>query len=129
VTETHYYEKLFQEDVNFGVGVGTKRNPGGGQLTGTEIGIHSMAVGQAQVSGTWDPPSVNSLGTTTTMVTVPGASLGDKVMVSFSLSLGGLMMFAEVTATNTVTVTLFNPTTAAIDLGSGTLSVLVLKSR
>lgn len=125
----NYYELLATEDLNVGVGVGTKRNPGGGSLVATQVGIHSLALGQAAVSVTYDPPSINSLGRTTTTVTVQGASLGDFVQASFSLPLGGLLMFAEVTVANTVTVTLFNLTTAAIDVASGTLRVLVLKSR
>lgn len=129
MTEVHYYDLLLQEDLNAGVGTAQKRNPAGGLLTGTQVGIHSLGVGQASVSQTWDPGSVTSLGTVTTTVTVTGASLGDYVETSFSLSRQGLLISGEVTAANTVTVTLFNPTTAAVDLGSGTLKVLVLKSR
>ena len=125
----NYYELLTQEDLNIGVGVGTKRNPGGGSLVATQVGIHSLAVGQLAVSSSYDPPVINSLGTTTTTVTVQGATLGDFVFASFSLSLGGLLMFAEVSAANTVTVMLFNPTTAAINVASGTIRVLVMKSR
>lgn len=125
----NYYDLLLQEDFNLGVGPGTRRNPGGGTLTGTQVGIHTLGVGQAAVAQTWDPSSVGSLAVVSTTVTVPGAALGDFVHASFSLSLGGLMLSAYVSAANIVTVSLFNPTTAAIDLSSGTLKVLVLKSR
>jgi len=125
----HYYETAKQDDLEWGVDTTVKRNPGGGQLTATQIGIHSMSVGQAAVSQVWDPASIPALGTASTTVTVSGAALGDFVERSFSLSLQNLLLFADVTAANTVTVTLFNPTTAAVDLDSGTLRILVLKSR
>lgn len=129
MTETHYYETLKQEDVEWGVGATTKRNPGGGQLTATQVGIHSMSIGQAAVETTWNPASIPALGTESLVITVPGAALGDFVERSFSLSLSGLLLFTDVTAANTVTVTLFNPTTTFVDLPSGTVRVLVLKSR
>lgn len=129
MTVVHYYELLAQEDLNVGVGVTTKRNPAGGTLVATQVGIHSFAIGQLAISQTWDPASVGSLAVVTTTVTVPGAALGDFAFASFSLSLAGLLLYAYVSATNTVTISLFNPTSSAIDLSSGTVKVLVLKSR
>lgn len=79
-------------------------------------------------STTYDPPSIASLGTTTTTVTVTGVSLGDKVKVAFSLDTQGIMFNGYVSSSNTVTVVLFNPTAGAINLASGTLSVTVEKS-
>jgi hypothetical protein len=129
MVDVHYYETLVQEDINVGIGTTTKRNPGGGSLAGTQVGLHSLGVGQQAVTQTWDPSSVASLAVSTVNVTVAGAALGDFVVASFSLYLGGLILSAEVSAANTVTATLFNPTTSAIDLASGTLKVLVLKSK
>lgn len=81
-------------------------------------------IGYLRGSVTYDPPSIAAGATVATTVTVTGAALGDLVEASFSLSLGGLIMYPpSVTSTNTITVTLFNPTGAAIDLASGTLSV------
>ena len=79
-------------------------------------------------SKTFDPPSVAAQsagvpGTTSTTVTVTGVVLGDPVVASFSLSLGGLRLAAEVTSADTVTVTFINQTASPIDLGSGTLKV------
>lgn len=129
MTAVNYYETLKQEDLDVGVGTTTKRNPGGGTLAATQVGIHTFGQGQQAVTQTWDPGSV-ILGTpTSTTVTVQGASVGDYVLVSFSLALGGLQLWGEVTTANTVTVYLANPTSAAVDLASGTLKVLVLKSR
>ena len=124
-----YYERLVQEDLNTGVSLTTKRNPGGGSLAATQVGIHTLAVGQAQTQATWDPASLAAGSSVTTTITVAGAALGDFVLASFSLSLQGLFLTAYVSAANTVTVVLGNLTGAAVDLASGTLSVLVLKSR
>jgi hypothetical protein len=126
---TVYYERLVGEDIDTGTGVVTKRNPGGGSLTGTQVGLHTFAVGTAQAQAVWDPPSVANGSMTTTTVTVNGANLGDYAIVSFSLSLQSMEMTASVSATNTVTVVLSNLTGASVDLASGTLSVLVFKSR
>jgi hypothetical protein len=81
-----------------------------------------------KVTATWDPASVASGATVTTTVTVSGASLGDFTLESFSLSLAGLQLTSYVSAANTVTAVLSNLTGSAVDLASGTLSVLVLKS-
>ena len=80
------------------------------------------------------------LGTSTTSKTHPGggtlnghqvsrAALGDFVLYSFSLALSGLMLNGYVSAANTVTVVLFNPTGASVDLASGTVKVLVFSTR
>lgn len=129
MTAVNYYETLKQEDLDIGIGTTTKRNPGGGTLAATQIGVHTLGVSQQAVTQTWDPGSV-ILGTpVSTTVTYQGASIGDFVLVSFSLALSGLQLWGEVTAANTVTVYLANPMSAAVDLASGTLKVLVLKSR
>ena len=79
-------------------------------------------------TATYDAPSIAAAGTTTTNVTVTGAALGDVVNASFNISMGGLMMSAEVSAANTVRVTLFNPTASAIDLASATVKAVVFKA-
>ena len=58
-------------------------------------------------------------------ITVTGASLGDFAVASFSLDVQDIELSAQVTAANTVTVTLSNNTGGAIDLGSGTITVSV----
>lgn len=123
-----YYEKALQEDLNVGVSAATKRNPGGGTLTGTQIGIHTLAVGQAETTATWDASSIAVGAMEAKDVTVSGAALGDYALVSFSLDVTDLTVSANVTAANTVTVVFANNTSAAVNLASGTLSVLVLKS-
>jgi len=76
-------------------------------------------------SKTYDPPSIASGAIAQTTVTVSGAKLTDKATASFSLDIGGLVMVAAVTATDTVTVTLLNLSGSPVDLSSGTLSCAV----
>ncbi|MES2491757.1 MAG: hypothetical protein V4579_00585 [Pseudomonadota bacterium] len=77
-------------------------------------------------SATYDAPSIAAAGTATTTVTATGASLGDYVeRISLGVSAGGLVVTGYVSAANTVTVVLFNPTAGAVDLASTTLSVEV----
>lgn len=125
------YEKVVQEDLNVGTSAAvTVTNPGGGTLTGTQIGIHSVAVGQVSFSETWDPASIAAAGYESEDVTVPGASVGDFVMATLSTMVTNDMMISgHVSAADTVKVILFNPTAGAINLDEGTLSVLVFKSR
>ena len=123
-----YYERLVQEDINVGVSTTFKRNPGGGTLAATQVGVHSFGINQEATTATWNPGEIAVGASTTTTVTVSGAVLGDFVLASFSLTLGGLTMSAYVSATSTVTVVLANLTGAVVDLASGTLKVLVLQS-
>lgn len=122
------YEKIVQEDMNVGVGAVSVSAPGGGTLASTQVGIHSFAVGQVKVTATWNPGEVAAGSKVSTTVDVSGASLGDFVLVSFSLDLQELTLTGYVSAANTVEVVLANLTGAAVDLASGTISVLVLKS-
>lgn len=124
-----YYETLKQEDLDVGQGTTTKRNPGGGTLAATQVGIHTLAQGQKEYTTTWDPGSIASGASESKEITVTGASLGDYVLVSFSLDVQDMTLTADVTAANTVTAVLANNSGGAVNLGSGTLSVLVLKSR
>lgn len=119
---------MLQDDVNWGTGTASKRNPGGGSDTDTQVGIHSMAVGQVAASTTWDPGSIANGASESKEITVTGAALGDFVLRSFSLDVSDLTLTADVTAANTVTAVLANNSGAAVNLGSGTLRVLVLKS-
>lgn len=71
---------------------------------------------------TWDPANIVNGGITSTTVTVTGAAIGDTVSVGFSVAVpAGALLVGAVTATNTVTVTLFNQTGSSLDLASGTL--------
>ena len=77
---------------------------------------------------TWDPGNIAANGHEHKVVTVPGAALGDYVLVSFSLDLtADLEMSAFVSAANTVGVHLTNHGVGATNLAEGTLSVRVLR--
>lgn len=124
-----YYETAKQEDIDFGSGVTTKRNPGGGVLSATQVGIHSLAVGQASVSAAWAPGVVAAGGTATTTVNVPGAVKGDFVLRSYDQDLQGCQLTTDVNSDGVVTAVIANLTGGAITLASGNLKVVALRSR
>ena len=125
------YEKVVQEDLNVGTSASVSvTNPGGGTLTGTQIGIHSVAVGRVAWNATWNPSSIDAGEYEATDITVPGAAVDDFVLVKHSAILTNAMMISgHVSAADTVKVILFNPTGGALNVGSGTLGVLVFKAR
>ena len=125
---TAYFELIVQQDLDTGTGDVSKRAPGGGTQTGTQIGIHSLGINQTATTATWNPASIANGASEDKDITVSGAALGDFVIVSFSLDVVGLVLTAQVTNTNTITATLSNNTGAAVNLASGTVKILVLKS-
>jgi hypothetical protein len=86
--------------------------------------------GYIEASLTVDPASLLTgaigLGSPAT-ITVPGASLGDYVMASFSGATSGVCVVGTVSATNTVALTFLNPTAGTLNLDSGTVYVRVYK--
>ena len=60
-------------------------------------------------------------------VTVPGAALGDFVLVSLGIDTVDAAVVGAVTAANVVTVTLLNNTAGAVNLDSTTARIAVLK--
>ena len=92
-------------------GLFNDKNGGTGALVGT---------------ATYDPGSIAAGASVTTTVSLNGVALGDVVSgVSFSLDTQGVEFEGYVSAANTVTVRLSNPTAGAIDLASGTVRVVV----
>lgn len=94
--------------------------------TGTGIVAERVLTG----SKTHDFADLTVSNSENTSVTVTGVELGDHVeSVALSQSTGGLVLSGEVTATNTVLVTAFNPAGngANVNAPSGTLTVRVLK--
>ena len=74
-------------------------------------------------TATYNPPSLAAgASSTATTVTVTGALLGQPAQASFSLDTQGVIFNAWVSAADTVSVILTNPTAAPIDLASGTLT-------
>lgn len=104
------------------------------RLAGYESEIVAQTEGNV-FTAMWDPPSLAAGAGATTSLTIPYIS--DTTLLCrarFSNSLQGLTLTAQMTAnsptasTSTVTVTLFNGTGGGpVDLGSGTISVTVLK--
>lgn len=96
--------------------------------------VHQLRLGTANLnaltgSATYDPASLADGEGVTTTVTVTGAALGDYVdQLSFSLDLQGILNTAWVSAADTVSVRFQNETGGPIDLGSGTIRVLVRKA-
>jgi len=78
-------------------------------------------------SATWDPGSIANGAEEVKEVTVTDAGLGDFAIASFSLDVSDLQLTADVTAADTVTCVLSNSTGGAVNLGSGTLRVKVIK--
>jgi len=79
-------------------------------------------------SATWDPGNVADGEMVSKEVTVTDAALGDFAMASFSLDVADLVLDANVTAADTVTVTLTNDGIGAgVNLAEGTLRVRVIK--
>lgn len=82
---------------------------------------------ELDASAVWDPGSIADGNEEAKEVTISGATLEDFAIASFSLDVNDLTLDAQVTAVNTVTCILANNTGGAIDLGSGTIFVRVIK--
>ena len=96
---------------------------------GFEDGIHIGASGDEITqhlvhTELWDPGSIAADAMVTNEITVSGAHQSNLCVPGFaSITNAGWILSAQVTALDTVTVTLLNKTGAGIDLPSGTLSV------
>lgn len=79
-------------------------------------------------SATVDPASASAGAELSGTITVTGAAVGDFVMISPGVDLQTLILTASVSAADTVEWVLMNETGGAIDLGSSTWKVVVLRS-
>lgn len=97
-----------------------------------EDDLDAVRAGTTQLKGskTHDFASVASGAKADTTVTVTGAALGDFVTsVALSVAVpGGCILEGNVTAADTVTVTLFNISGSPVDLASATLAVRVAQA-
>jgi len=89
--------------------------------SGSNFGRWKQIAQFLEATTTYDAPSIASMGTTTTTIAVTGAVLGNYGHVAFGISLQGIIATAYVSAADVVTIVLFNPTGAAIDLASTTV--------
>jgi hypothetical protein len=79
-------------------------------------------------TATWDPDEIASGASTSTTVTVTNASLGDQVILAFSVAVpAGVLLTGNVTAAHTVTATLGNLSGTNVNLASGTLRASVVR--
>jgi len=86
-------------------------------------GVRELIAEQA-----WDPASIGAGSSAQTNVPVAGARPGDFVQAAFSLSTSGVVFMGQIGAQDTVTVTAWNRSGAAVDLNAGTVRVRVLKA-
>jgi hypothetical protein len=75
----------------------------------------------------WDPPSIAAGGSAQINVALPGVRPGDFAQAAFSLATSGVVFLAQIGAQDTVTVTAWNRSGGAVDLGAGTVRVRVTK--
>lgn len=108
-------------------------------VTNTYIGEFNTYYGAAPVIGdggtgtkrilygeiSYDPPSIADSTSTGTTISVPGATLGMMVQVSFAQNLAGLLLTGWVLSPDTVSVQLANFTGATVNLAGATLKVRV----
>jgi hypothetical protein len=76
----------------------------------------------------WDPPSIAAGASAQLNVPLAGARPGDFVQAAFTLSTSGVVFLAQIGAQDVVTVTAWNRSGAAVDLGAGTVRVRLVKS-
>lgn len=120
------YEPLVQEDLNVGTAMTFVGAPGGGELRSTQVGLHSVARGQRAYEASWTPGAILTTGKASTTVSVPDAATGDFVLASHDQMLtSDLRITGHVSAADTVTVVVHNPTGATVTVGAGTVSVVV----
>lgn len=78
-------------------------------------------------SVTWDIASLVTLGNGSTTLTVTGSVVGDTVTVSPTMPATGIVVVADVTSSDTVTLRAHNTTSGTIDPASATFRVKVIK--
>lgn len=83
---------------------------------------------ELRAEATWDPPSIAADGTAQINITLPGARPGDFVQAAYTLATSGVVFLAQIGAQDLVTVTAWNRSGAAVDLGAGTVRVRLVKS-
>lgn len=90
--------------------------------------LDSVPTVAVSASSTYDPPSIAAGDTILQDFTITGAQVGDFVQVSFSQALAGCIMQGQVTAVNTLTLTIHNPGASSINIIGGTLKVRLTRS-
>lgn len=95
---------------------------------GTDYNIFANAPtvvkGQVDYQATWDAPSIADGASASTTFAATGVSFGDRLTVAASADIGaGMLLLAQVSAANTIRLTLVNHSGAPVDLGALTYTV------
>jgi hypothetical protein len=128
-------ETLCAEDLELGTGDTTKTHPAGGTLNGHQISLSSLSLagpgGNATKLTVGADNVITTQSTAQVTVTVPGAALGDMVLAACDgIATKTLLFSAVVSALNTVTITIYNPSSNPITLTAGHIwTVLVFRCR
>ena len=80
-----------------------------------------------ELEAAYDPASVGSNATVTDDVAVQGVHLGDMVLLSIDIDIQDLVLTANVTATDVVTIVLANTTAGAVNLGPSNVHIICLR--
>jgi hypothetical protein len=93
-------------------------------------GLPDLPHGRRELTAeaSWDPPSLAANASAVQTVPVPGAAVGDTVMVGFTVPSANVLMFAAVSAPDTVSVVAWNRAGVTTDLAAGTLRIRVIKT-
>ena len=93
-------------------------------------GVRNYSTGVLWLTGTaaFTPGTILTATAATGTVTVPGAKLGDTVVVSFSLATTGLATTAFVQSANTVAFYMYNLTASSVTIGAGTVKAVATRS-
>jgi hypothetical protein len=95
----------------------------GGTFTLGGVGVTLL-----EGSDTWDAGSIADGNFESADVTVTGAAIGDYAIASFGVDTVDHQLTADVTAADTVTVTLSNSGATPTDFASTTVKVLVIQT-
>lgn len=77
---------------------------------------------------TYDPASIASGASVTTTLTVTGASIGDPVLVGFTKQVPGVIVSGFVATADTVSVVFVNVSGSLVNLDSGLITAIVVKT-
>jgi hypothetical protein len=93
-------------------------------------GLPDLPHGRRELTAeaSWDPPSLAANASAVQTVPVPGAAVGDTVTVGFTVPSANVLMFATVSAPDTVSVVAWNRAAVVTDLAAGTLRLRVTKT-
>jgi hypothetical protein len=87
-----------------------------------------LITGRVSGSSSWDPPSIANNASASFAFGLPGAQVGDTVLVGFSPAVpGGVLVTGVANPSGMVTVSLLNTTGAPLDLPSSTVRAEVWK--